>query len=73
MTSQSPPQAESGNREPGGPGAEELEEKEVLCSWGPRAMGFSSAVSMVAVAVLACIVHRQTIGFRGLCVSPPER
>lgn len=32
----------------GGPGAEELEETEVLCSCGPLAMGFSSAVSMLA-------------------------
>lgn len=41
--------------------------------WDLRAVGFSSAVSLVAGVVPACIKHRETVIFRALCVSQPER
>lgn len=41
--------------------------------WDLRAVGFSSAVSLVAGVVPACIKHRETVIFRALCVSAREK
>lgn len=42
-------------------------------SLGTQAVGLSSALSVVvAGAFFACTAHRETVVFKGLCVSQPE-